>query len=262
MTALRLAAILLLACVPDAVQWDRVTQSGITVPDGARLGLRPDGAPFVLAPWTPPVAPPGSASCGALPAAARARGDTAFAVWWAPRADSNATLVVARSTDGGHTWGAAAVADSADRGRSGCRRTPPSIEVDPLNGYVHVVYFMVAAEGPGVFCAHSMEGGTMFHAPVPVVYGDRVSAASVASWGDTVVVAYEDPNASVPQVWLAISRSVGHIFEQRASVSSSSASAARPSVVLRGDRIAVAWRETGRGDTTATEVLKTGTLRR
>lgn len=155
----------------------------------------------------------------------------------------------------------AAVADSGDRGRTGCRRTPLSIAVDSLDGYVHVVYFMAAAEGPGVFCAHSMEGGTMFHAPVPIVYGDRPSAASIATWGDTVAVAYEDPNASVPQVWLAISHTTGHIFEERASVSSSSASATRPSIALRGDRIAVAWHEAERGGGTATTVLKTGTVR-
>ncbi len=72
---------------------------------------------------------------------------------------------MARSTDGGRTWGTPVVADSTDRGRSGCERVKPAIAADSTNGYVHIVYSMVAAEGAGVFLTHSMEGGTMFHSP-------------------------------------------------------------------------------------------------
>lgn len=170
-------------------------------------------------------------------------------------------MVVARSNDGGRTWRAPVIVDSTDRGRSGCSRTAPGIAADSIDGYVHLVYFLVAPEGPGVFFSHSMEGGSMFHASVPIVYGNRASAASVASWGDTVAVAYEEPNAAAPQVWLAISHTAGHIFEQRTSVSSPSASATRPSVALRGNRVAVAWSETPRGGGVARRVVRSGTVR-
>jgi hypothetical protein len=249
-----------MACVPDVVRWDEGARQDVAIGAEARLVFGPDGSPAAVARWTPPVAPVGTPACSGSLASVRARGDTAFSAWWAPRSDSAADLVVARSNDGGHTWRPPVVADSTDRGRTGCRRTPIAITVDSLDGYVHVVYFLVAPEGSGVFCTHSMEGGTMFHAPVPIVYGDRASAASIATWGDTVAVAYEDPNASVPQVWLAISRTTGHIFEQRVSVSSPSASAALRAIALRGSRIAVAWYETQRGGGAGSTVVRTGTI--
>jgi hypothetical protein len=249
-----------MACVPEVVRWDGDARPDLALGADARLVLSPSGSPVALAHWRPPVAPAGTPLCAGTLVSVRARGDTAFAAWWAPRSDSAADLVVARSNDGGLTWRPPVVADSTDRGRTGCSRTPIALTADSLDGYVHVVYFMVAPEGPGVFCAHSMEGGTMFHSPVPVVYGDRPSAASIATWGDTVAVAYQDPNSSVPQVWLAISRSTGHIFEQRESVSSASESAALPAVALRGSRIAVAWHETQRGGGAGTTVVRTGTI--
>ena len=247
-------------CVPEAVRWDEGVRSDLPMTAGARLAIGPGAVPVVTPSWTPPAAPSGTAVCPGSLAAARANGDTAFAAWWAPRTDSNADLVVARSNDGGRTWRAPVVADSTDRGRSGCRREPLAMTVDSLDGYVHVVYFLVAPEGPGLFCTHSMDGGAMFHAPVPIVYGERPSAAAVASWGDTVAVAYTDPNAPAPRVWLALSRSTGHIFEQRFSVSSPAASATRPGVAIRGTRVAVTWSETGRGGGPQSTVVRTGTV--
>jgi hypothetical protein len=257
-----LAALAPLACVPEAVRWDSADRSDLVLASGGLLVIGADGSPAVVTPWKPSGEPTGTPICPGSLAAVRARGDTAFSAWWAPRRDSAVELVVARSNDGGRTWRAPVVADSTDRGRSGCGRAPLAITVDSLDGYVHVVYFLVSREGPGVFCTHSMEGGTMFHQPVPIVYGERISVAAVASWGDTVAVAYEDPNASLPQVWLALSRTTGHIFEQRASVSSPSASATRPAVALRGRRIAVAWNEMPRGGGAATTIVRTGTLHR
>jgi hypothetical protein len=136
------------------------------------------------------------------------------------------------------------------------------LAVDSLNGYVHVVYFLVGREGPGVFFTHSMERGEMFHEPVPIVYGERPSAAAVASRGDTVLVAYLDPNASVPQVWLALSRTTGHIFEEHVGVSSANAAAASPGISLAEREVAVWWDETARGGGNAARVRRRGILRR
>jgi len=246
-------------CAPDAVRWDDGLRTDITLAE-TRLVIGADGLPAARDAWTAPSAPHAAVMCPGSLVAARGRGDTTFAAWWVPRSGGAASLVVARSDDGGRSWREPVVADSSDRARTGCRREPPSIAADSLDGYVHVVYFLVAPEGPGIFCTHSMEGGAMFHSPVPVVYGERPSAASVASWGDTVAVAYLDPNASVPQVWLALSRTTGHIFEHRTSVSSASASAARPAVALRSDRIAVAWLETARGGGASTALVRTGRI--
>ena len=69
------------------------------------------------------------------------------------------------------------------------------------SGYLHLVYFIEAEDGAGVFFAHSMDKGEMFHAPVPVVYGNAPSDASVAGNGDSVVVVFEDPNADDAEDW-------------------------------------------------------------
>ena len=246
------------ACTPDPIKWDAEQRTDTPVPVGARLSLAESGMPVMTPSWTPPVVPSGTPQCAGSLVATAARGDTAYAAWWAPRADSNALLVVARSEDRGHTWHTPAIADSTDRGRSGCGRPAPFIAADTTNGYVHLVYYMVAAEGPGVFFAHSMGAGEMFHSPVPIVYGERVSTSAVSANGDTVAVAYLDPNSSVPQLWLALSRTTGHIFESRVPVSPASERASRPAVAVRGHHISVAWLETGRDGGSAVMVVRTG----
>lgn len=252
------SCLILAACTPDPIKWDSEQRTDAAVPNGARLALQRGGSPLMTVAWLPPVTPAGTPQCAGSLVAARARGDTAYAAWWAPRPDSNALLVVARSEDGGRNWRAPEVADSTDRGRTGCGRPAPYIAADTTNGYLELVYFMVAAEGPGVFFTHSMGAGVMFHTPVPIVYGDRVSPSAVASNGDTVAVAYLDPNASVPQLWLALSRTTGHIFESRIPVSPATQTASRPAVAVRGHRIAVAWLETPRGGGAGVMVVKVG----
>jgi hypothetical protein len=253
------SCVVLSACTPDPVKWDSEKRTETPMAPGARLTLEGGDAPAVAAAWTPPMMPSAAVpACEGSLVATRARGDTAYAAWWAPRADSSALLVVARSEDGGLSWRAPEVADSTDRGRAGCGRPAPFIAADTTNGYVHVVYFMLAAEGPGVFFTHSMGGGEMFHSPVPIVYGERASASAVWADGDTVAVAYIDPNSAVPQVWLALSRTTGHIFESRTEVSPSMVQASRPAVAVHGHRVAVAWLETNRGGGPAVAVVRTG----
>jgi hypothetical protein len=245
-------------CAPDPVKWDSEQRTDTPVPAGARLTLQGGDVPAMAAAWKPPMMPTGTPQCAGSLVATTARGDTAFAAWWAPRPDSSALLVVARSDDGGLNWRAPEIADSTDRGHTGCGRPAPFIAADTSNGYVHVVYFMLAAEGPGVFFTHSMGGGEMFHSPVPIVYGERASAAAVSCNGDTVAVAFIDPNSATPQLWLALSRTTGHIFESRMEVSPSTVQAARPAVAVRGHRVAVGWLETNRGGGAAVMVVRTG----
>jgi hypothetical protein len=168
-----------------------------------------------------------------------------YAVWWAPRADSSAALLAARSMDDGESWPELAPVDTADRGTSGCRRPVAAVVADATSGYVHVAYSFVAPGAPGVFFAHSMPGRLMFHTPVAVVYGERPVPASVAASGNVVVVAYEDPNSAEPRVGLAISRTLGHSFEQRVTASAGPGGADEPRVAVAGRRVAVAWRRRG-----------------
>jgi hypothetical protein len=252
------ACLVLTACTSDAVKWDSEQRAATPIPAGARLTLQAEGEPAMAPAWTPPTTPAVAPICEGSLVATPARGDTAYAAWWEPRADSSALLVVARSEDGGRSWRPPAVADSTDKGHTGCGRPAPFIAADTTNGYVHVVYFMLAAEGPGVFFTHSMGRGEMFHSPVPIVYGERVSASAVSCNGDTVAVAYIDPNSALPQLWLALSRTTGHIFESRTEVSPATMQAARPAVAVRGHRVAVAWLETNRGGGAGVTVVRTG----
>jgi hypothetical protein len=106
-----------------------------------------------------------------------------------------------------------------------------------------VVYFMEANDGAGVFFAHSMDNGATFHSPVPVVYGNRPSAAAVAADGDSVVVVFEDPNATAPRVGIVLSHTTGHIFEARGDVTPDDVPAAAPWVALDHRTITVWWKD-------------------
>lgn len=188
---------------------------------------------------------------GACPGSLRTvrSGRDVYGAWWQVRDDSSSVLMVGRSTDNGVSWSIALPADTLDRSRRGCRRPAPAVAADSSTNYVDIAYFLEAAEGPGIFFTHSMdarklgEGDGIFHAPVPVVYGEQPSNVSVAARGDELVVAYEDPNAEQAMVGLALSRTMGHIFEQRLIVSQADLPARRPVVALTGDSVMVQWSE-------------------
>jgi hypothetical protein len=170
-------------------------------------------------------------------------GPDVFRAWWASRKDSSVALLVQHSVDGGTTWQQAQVVDSRDRGRRGCDRPSPGIAYDRAHSYLHAVYFIEPTDGAGVFFAHSMDNGAMFHAPVPVVYGNRPSAASVAANGDSVVVVFEDPNATTATIGIVLSHTTGHIFEGRAEATPDDVQAVNPWVALDHRTITVWWKK-------------------
>jgi hypothetical protein len=162
-----------------------------------------------------------------------------YGVWWAVRADSSAVLRAGHSLDAGVSWRRILVVDSADASPVGCRRPSPSIAV--VGDDVYVAYAMKAPDGTGVFFAHSLDGGTMFHAPVAVVYGGRLVATAIASDGHRVALAYEEPNGTMPRVDVALSRTQGHIFDARVRASPEDRDIVFPAVAISGSMIAVGW---------------------
>lgn len=169
-------------------------------------------------------------------------GSEEYAVWWESNRDSSVTLMTSRSS-GGRTWSAKIAADTTDHGVRGCGRPAPAIAADSASGYVHIAYFSEPANGPGIFFAHSMDKAATFHSPVPIVFGRNPSRTSVASSGDKVAVAYEDPNSSQPLVGVALSRTMGHIFESRSIATSENGRARQPVVRIAGDSIRLWWSE-------------------
>jgi len=180
----------------------------------------------------------------ACPASVRvaSSGKFTYAVWWKVRSDSSAALMAARSS-GGASWGRPVVADSSDQSRRGCARPAPAIAADASTGYVHLAYFIEPAAGPGIFFAHSMDSAATFHAPVPIVFGKNPSRVSVASNGNRVVVAYEDPNSDEPMIGVAFSRTMGHLFEARMQATSSDGRARQPIVRVSKDSVYLWWSE-------------------
>ena len=81
----------------------------------------------------------------------------------------------------------------------------------------------------------------MFHSPVPVVYGGPPVRASVAAHGDSVVVVFEDPNATSPTLGIVLSHTTGHIFDQRGQVTAEEIRANQPWVSLEGNHVNVWW---------------------
>lgn len=258
-----LLGLTLVACVPSPLVWDgEATRRSGALGDSVGLELDPEAPDGVRFPalWTPAVWPDEPGLCVTSRRAARALGTEAYASWFQVKPDSSVLLRVARSDDGGLTWNAPVTADDTDVGRAGCGRPAPYIAADSLNGYVHLAYHLDAREGAGLFFTHTMERGALFHQPVPIVYGDRPSAAAVASRGDTVVVVYEDPNSRMPRLGLALSRVQGHIFEHRLSASDETGEARTPRVAVRGTRMVIAWTASQRAGTTPRIAIRAGTI--
>jgi hypothetical protein len=146
------------------------------------------------------------------------------------------------------------------RDSTGCRRPAPSIAVDAATRWVHVSYTLVAPEGPGLFYAHQMDPRAPFEPPRVIVYGDGQPASSVASDGQLVAIAFENPNDR-PTVAVALSRTGGHLWEPPVRVSNSSVPALRPRTTVKGDSLVVGWIEPAANGRPATVVIRRGRVK-
>ena len=221
------------ACVAEPVEWGDVSYRP------SRLG-DPDTRSAVMSANLPSITGAPGACIRSIRTAGA--GTDLFRVWWSARNDSSVVLAMQHSADRGANWRAPVIVEPRDRGRRGCDRPAPGIFYDAGSGYLDLVYFIEGSEGAGVFFAHSMDKGEMFHAPVAVVYGNRPSAASVAGVGDSVVVVFEDPNAVTRRIGIALSRTAAHIFEQRGEVTPDDVPALAPWVALDRRKITVWWK--------------------
>jgi hypothetical protein len=221
------------ACVKEPVDWGDVSYRPSQLGD-------PDTRSAVMSANLPSIAEAPKPCIRSIRTAGI--GADLFRAWWSSRNDSSVVLSMQHSGDRGATWEAPVAVESRDRGRRGCDRPAPGIFYDSVSGYLDLVYFIEGTEGAGIFFIHSMDKGRMFHAPVAVVYGNAPSAASVAGIGDSVVVVFEDPNATTPRIGIALSRTAAHIFEQRGQVTPDDVLAVAPWVALDHGKITVWWK--------------------
>ena len=259
-----IAVAALTACDKGPVEWRGDTRQLAIPVSGdessvadAQLVLRADGSPALEPVVSVATVPADSAACpGSLRLAALSPSEI-YSVWWSRRDSGRAVLISSRSDNAGATWMPTVPVDTTDRGTLSCARPAPSIAADSASGYVHVTYFLHSPTGPGVFFAHSMERGELFHAPVPIMYGERPSASAVTAADSMVLVAFEDPNSQRAQIALAMSRTWGHIFaRERPAASTGATSAERPLVALRESQVAVGWRGQDRTVTARVGVLR------
>jgi len=225
--------LVLASCAVEPIEWGEIAYRP------SRLG-DPDTRSAIMSANLPVI--PGTVS--SCIRSIRAAGDSLdlFRTWWTARADSSVILAAQHSGDQGRTWLAPIIVDSVDRGRRGCERPAPGTAFESVSGYLYLVYFIEPPTGAGVFFSHSMDRAEMFHSPVPVLYGKRPSAASVAGRGDSVVVVFEDPNAIHPRIGYALSHTNGHFFETRGQVTPSEETATAPWASLEGGTITVWWK--------------------
>ena len=179
-----------------------------------------------------------------------------YSTWLRLRSDSSA-IVMAAEWDG-QRWSAPAIVDSLDTGRFGCARPKPSIAVSEADGYVHIAYSLKAPEGYGVFFSHSMDAARSFHAPMIVVYGDRLSATAIAAHGTRVAIAYEDPSGTTQQIDVALSDTQGHTFEAREPATPDEMTAVHPRIAIRDTIIALSFA----GTDTTQRAIRTGVIRK
>lgn len=177
------------------------------------------------------------------------------AVWWSVRNDSSSILRYATKTNG--KWMKAVSVDTTDSSSSGCDRIAPALHVDG-RGNIYLAYFLEPATGSGIFFSHQMDN-TGFHDPVSIAFGNRPSASSIAASGDRIAVAYQEPNSGRGEIWVALSRNMGHIFEHRIAVSSPSQVAGNPQARLSGTQLEIGWQELIQADSITRSRLATRT---
>ncbi len=246
------ALITMAACSDTSVQWAE-PQAAPADTTGV-MALGEDATPIYHAirdyqiPTDPGMCPRSVASA--------MNGAHQYSAWLRVRPDSSVKVMAAEWD--GRQWTAPAVVDSLDVGTFGCSRPSPSVAVSEADGYVHVAYSLKAPEGYGVFFAHSMDRGRSFHSPMIVVYGDRLSATSIAAHGMRVGIAYEVPSGSAKRVDVALSRTQGHTFDPRERASPDEMPATQPRIAIRDTVVALSFA----GVDSTNRAIRLGYLRR
>ena len=227
-------------CDKGPVQWSDVAYSDSV-----------SGIPAAL----PAVAVPDSAACVSS-VREFVTGAEKHLIWWSVRPDSSGILKYTSIRN--DSTGPTVSMDTTDSSRRGCKRPAPALAADD-QGRVYAAYFLEAASGPGIFFVHKMDS-IGFHDPISISYGKRPSEVSLTVEGDRIAVAYEEPNSERGQIWVALSNSMGHLFEYRGSVSGPSEIARHPAVNLNGMKLDISWLELIQSDSSGRlrRALRTG----
>lgn len=180
-----------------------------------------------------------SGACPCCRTSLAAGADGAVYVAWRHEFEGSVRdIVVARSGDGGATFGAPVRVHEDGWVFDGCPHAGPSIAVAG-DGTLHVVWFTGAQQRPGVFHAVSRDGGRTFGAPNALATGEFVptSQVSLAPVPDGVWVGYEENAGDGPRIRVA---HVGPSGVPRVTELDAPAGML-PALAAHGDALAVAW---------------------
>lgn len=154
-------------------------------------------------------------------------------------------IVVARSRDGGVTFGEAKRVHADEWVFEACPHAGPALLTD-ARGRVHIAWWTGKEGRSGVWYARSEDGET-FNAPTALSELGAVRPVHVqlALEGETVVAAWDDVHdgAEPPKVQVRISRDGGDSFAPAAMLSAPGRAATFPVVGLAKGRLTVAWTE-------------------
>jgi hypothetical protein len=156
--------------------------------------------------------------------------------WRGIFAGSIRDIVIARSTDGGATFGAPARVHTDGWQIDGCPHAGPSIATGE-DGLVHVAWYTGAEGKPGVFHAVSADGGVTFGEAQPLLAGDWVpiSRVHLAPAGNRVLGVWDDvrTDPAMPRV--------GWITPEGVAADTLATGGTFPVVAADGTEAIVAW---------------------
>jgi hypothetical protein len=158
-----------------------------------------------------------------------------YVAWRDVEGDNIRDIAVARSDDGGATFGVARTVHDDGWEIDGCPHAGPSLAVD-VDGRLHVVWYTGAEGGTGLFHAVSTDGGTTFGPRSPLISRAvvPVSHARLAADGPHVWAVWEDRSSRESR--LLLGRSDRGMAEGIVI-----ASGRLPGIAARDGLVAVTW---------------------
>lgn len=196
--------------------------------------------------WSTPAMADSAQSCPCCRTAiATARDGTLYLAWRTVLPGNVRDVVVARSKDGGATWGTPVRAHADDWVFDGCPHAGPSMQVDSA-GAVHIAWWTGKQGSAGTYYAKSTDAGETFQPAVPLGVGEFSAPAHVQlALGPegTVVAVWDDGTVKTPKVVMRVSHDGGASFSQPTLVSAEGRAATFPVLALRDEELTIAWSE-------------------
>jgi hypothetical protein len=150
-------------------------------------------------------------------------------------------IVVARSRDGGRTFGEAKRVYADDWVFPGCPHAGPSLIAD-AQGRVHIAWW-TGKEGRAAAWYARADDGETFGTPqaLSVIGTPRPVHVQLAVHGDTVLAAWDDDAGAGPQIFARLSYNGGTTFARATALSEAGQVASFPVVGLSLGRATIAW---------------------